>query len=104
VASEQKFNLREGTGMSIQEPLDELFFKEPAKNWKELLEQVPDTIFYKDNGKPNYNKIFVALVQELYQKGSEQVTITTDDFLNGKLPNLSTFQRSVSKERARRQN
>lgn len=88
--------------MSIQEPLDELFFAEPPRKLRELLEQIPDTIFYNKDGNPDYNGIFVEITRTMYGREDRHFTIDSEDFLNGTLPNLSTFQRSVSYERARR--
>lgn len=90
--------------MSIQEPLDDSLFGEPPRKWRELLELVPDTIFFNDEGNPDYNGIFVEITRNMYRQASKQFSIDSEDFLNGRLPNLSTFQRSVAQERERRQN
>lgn len=88
----------------IQEPLDDSLFGETPRKLKELLEQVPDTIFYNHEGNPDYNGIFVEITRNTYRKNSKQFSIDSEDFLNGRLPNLSTFQRSVALERDRRKN
>ena len=69
---------------------------------KELLEDVPDRIFFNDKGNPNFNAIFVEITKRIYHENTDVFSIPSQDFLNGELPNLTTFQRSVAQERKRR--
>jgi len=72
-------------------------------NLLELLSEVPNNIFFNDQGVPNYNAIFVEIARQIYrQQPDADFMIPSSDFLTRKLPNLSTFQRSVSTERKRR--
>lgn len=68
----------------------------------ELLAEVPNDVFFDDKGDPNYNAIFVEVVRRIYRHDSTDFMIPSVDFLTHKLPNLTTFQRSVSTERKRR--
>lgn len=68
----------------------------------ELLSEVPDPIFFDDKGDPNFNAIFVEVARQIYRQGTDDFMIPSVDFLTHKLPNLSTFQRSVSAERKKR--
>jgi hypothetical protein len=69
----------------------------------ELLAEVPNEIFFDDKGDPNYNAIFVEVARRIYRERPDaDFMIPSTDFLTHKLPNLSTFQRSVSTERKRR--
>lgn len=61
-----------------------------------FLRQVPQELFYNDAGNPNYNKIFASLARANGVTGPEALE-------DGTLPNISTFQRSVAKERSRRE-
>lgn len=61
-----------------------------------FLRSVPQELFYNDAGNPNYNKIFASLARANGVSGPEALE-------DGTLPNISTFQRSVAKERANRE-
>jgi hypothetical protein len=70
----------------------------------ELLSEVPNEIFFNDQGKPNYNAIFVEIARVIYREETNDFSIPAGDFLEGdRLPNLSTFQRNVAHERERRE-
>jgi len=71
-------------------------------NLLELLSEVPNDVFFNDQGDPNYNAIFVEVARRIYRLDSTEFMIPSVDFLTHKLPNLTTFQRSVSTERKRR--
>lgn len=61
---------------------------------------VPDPIFWKGPlpfNKPAFNRIYAHLLQAFHAGKA-----TAEMFVNGSLPNLSSFQRSVSREAARR--
>jgi hypothetical protein len=68
----------------------------------ELLNEVPDRVFFTDKGHPNFNAIFVEIARRIYHEETDDFTIPSHDFLTGQLPNLTTFQRSVTQERKRR--
>ena len=68
----------------------------------ELLSEVPNEIFFDDKGNPNFNAIFVEIARVIYRKSDDNFSIPASDFLSDKLPNLSSFQRAVAKERTRR--
>jgi hypothetical protein len=68
----------------------------------ELLGEVPNEIFFGDQGAPNYNAIFVEIARRIYKQDATDFMIPSADFLNGKLPNLSSFQRAVKTEDHRR--
>jgi hypothetical protein len=68
----------------------------------DLLSYVPDDIFFGPEGNPNYNAIFVEIVRVIKRESNNDFTIHTSEFLSGKMPNLTSFQRSVAKERERR--
>ena len=72
-------------------------------NLTELLSEVPDDIFFDDKGAPNYNAVFVEIVRCIYRHDTSDFMIPSSDFLAGKLPNLSTFQRTVGNERLKRE-
>ena len=72
-------------------------------SFPELLGAVPKEIFFDDKGDPNYNAIFVEIVRHIYKHDETDFMIPSADFLTGKLPNLSSFQKSVSEERKRRE-
>ncbi len=72
-------------------------------NLAELLSHVPDEIFYNDQGNPNFNAIFVEVARAIYRETTDEFSIPAGDVLNGKLPNLTSFQRSVTQERTRRE-
>ncbi|MCE7873252.1 hypothetical protein DYH09_23155 [bacterium CPR1] len=61
-----------------------------------FLRQVPQELLYNDQGSPNYNKIFASLARANGVTGPEALE-------DGTLPNISTFQRSVARERSRRE-
>ncbi len=61
-----------------------------------FLTTVPQELFYNDKGDPNFNKIFAGLARFNGATGPESLE-------DGTLPNISTFQRAVSGERARRE-
>lgn len=72
------------------------------------LGEVPDSVFWHENEKgdrvPHYNSIFTWLVRATL----DVTKITAEELLRvieleHKLPNLSTFQRSVANERKRRE-
>ena len=69
----------------------------------ELLAEVPDELFFNDQGHPAYNRIFVEVVRFIYKEDGVNFSIPAQDFLADKLPNLTTFQKSVSVERKRRE-
>lgn len=68
----------------------------------ELLSEVPNELFFNDKGHPDYNRIFVEVARRIYREDGDEFSIPAHDFLTGRLPNLSTFQREVPKERKRR--
>jgi hypothetical protein len=68
----------------------------------ELLSAAPDEIFFNDLGDPNFNAIFVEVARLIYREDTDDFTIPSRDFLTGRLPNLTTFQRSVTQERKKR--
>jgi len=69
---------------------------------KDLLADVPDEIFFKNDGNPNYNAIFVEVVRMIKGEKTSDFSIHASEFLSDSLPNLTSFQRSVAKERAER--
>jgi hypothetical protein len=71
-------------------------------SFPELLGEVPNEIFFDDKGDPNYNAIFVEIVRRIYRHDNSEFMIPSADFLTGKLPNLTSFQKAVSNERKRR--
>jgi hypothetical protein len=68
----------------------------------EVLGIVPDDIFFNEKGDPDFNSIFVEVARIIYGEGGVDFSIPVHDFVTKKLPNLSSFQRSVAKERQRR--
>jgi len=62
---------------------------------RSFLASIPDEVFWVDvrRQRPHYNRIFTHLCHFL---GRAQLTAPM--FLDGTLPNLSTFQRSVARE------
>ncbi len=72
-------------------------------NLAELLSYIPNEIFFNDQGKPNFNAIFVEVARTIYREKTDNFSIPSEDFLNGRLPNLTSFQRSVTQERTRRE-
>ena len=70
---------------------------------RDLLAEVPTEIFFNDVGHPNFNGIFVEVARRIYRQPDGVFSIASEDFLNGRLPNLTTFQRSVTAERRRRE-
>lgn len=70
---------------------------------RELLSEVPTEIFFNDMGNPDFNGIFVEVARRIYRQPDGSFAIAAEDFLNGRLPNLTTFQRSVTAERRRRE-
>jgi hypothetical protein len=69
----------------------------------ELLSEVPDEMFFNDQGHPAFNRIFVEVARGIYKEDTDEFLIPAHDFLTGKLPNLSSFQRAVDNERIRRE-
>lgn len=69
---------------------------EQAGGLAAFLRTVPQEHFYNDEGNPSYNKIFGALARFNNVSGPEALE-------DGTLPNITTFQRSVAKERSRRE-
>ncbi|HKV40093.1 MAG TPA: hypothetical protein VJX67_12845 [Blastocatellia bacterium] len=69
----------------------------------DFLGEIPDEIFFSDTGHPNFNEIFVEVARRIYAESGDQFSIPVHDFLTGKLPNLTSFQRAVTKERQRRE-
>ncbi len=69
----------------------------------EIVGDVPNEVFYNDNGHPNYNGIFAEVARRIYNANDDSFAIPVHDFLTDKLPNLSSFQRAVAKERQRRE-
>jgi hypothetical protein len=72
-------------------------------SFPELLGEVPKEIFFGDKGDPNYNAIFVEIARRIYKHDDTDFMIPSADFLNGKLPNLTSFQKAVANERIRRE-
>ena len=72
-------------------------------SFPELLGDIPNEIFFDDKGDPNYNAIFVEAARRIYKHDDTDFMIPSADFLSGRLPNLSSFQKSVSTERKRRE-
>jgi hypothetical protein len=68
----------------------------------ELLAEIDDETFYNENGDPDFNAIFIEVARVVYGRVNDNFSIPATDFINGTLPNLSSFQRGVSKERSRR--
>jgi hypothetical protein len=68
----------------------------------DLLVDVPDDIFFTMEGNPDYNAIFIEVAKLIKGEKTRDFTIHTSEFLSGSLPNLTSFQRSVAKERERR--
>lgn len=71
-------------------------------SFAELLGEVPNEIFFDDKGDPNFNAIFVEVARRIYKQESMEFMIPAPDFLTGKLPNLTSFQRAVATERKKR--
>ena len=70
----------------------------------ETLKLCPDKTFWEEH-KPAYNRIFGWVVRNSYR--DEKMALPTGDTLlkhleQGSILNLSSFQRSVAKEAARR--
>lgn len=61
-----------------------------------FLQGVPDGSFYNEEGHPDYNGLLARLAR---QNGASDPRALED----GTLPNISTFQRAVAKERGRRE-
>lgn len=78
-----------------------------SESLSESIRQVPEDVFWKalegEHRVPDYNRIFVWYLRQLY----EQALPPTEDFLErlerGDILNLSTFQRVVASERKRRE-
>jgi hypothetical protein len=68
----------------------------------ELLSEIPDNIFFDSKGDPKFNTIFVEVARIVYKKSGGDFSIPVRDLLTDKLPNLSTFQHVVTKERKKR--
>ena len=68
----------------------------------EELRNIDDSIFLKRGNRPRFNAIFVEIARRRYGFSSNEFELPAEHFLKNMLPNLSTFQRSVTKERARR--
>ena len=68
----------------------------------ELLGEIPNDVFFDYKGDPNFNAIFVEVARLVYQQNGDDFSIPSNAFLTDKLPNLSSFQRTVAKERQRR--
>ena len=64
--------------------------------FSELLSEVPNEIFFDDKGDPNFNAIFVEVARRIYRQEGTSFSIPTEDFLAGKLPNLSSFHCSTA--------
>ena len=69
---------------------------------RDLLEEVPDDIFFQSNGRPDFNAIFVEVARIILGEETDEFTIHSSEFLSGNMPNLTSFQRSVPIERKRR--
>lgn len=78
------------------------FHQDKPRTLTNLLEEIPDHIFFAYDGKPNLNAIFVELMRQIYGKQYGDFQIPAKDFLNGTVPNLSVFQQAVNEERRRR--
>ena len=74
---------------------------ETIKSLTRLLREIPDSIFFDDSGKIQFNRIFAAVLEHrgLVDAGGDMraVALWGED-----APNLSSFQRSVAKEAASR--
>jgi hypothetical protein len=68
----------------------------------EILTEVPNDVFFDHKGDPNFNAIFVEVARIVYKEKGGHFAIPAEDFLGDRLPNLSSFQRTVTKERQRR--
>ncbi len=68
----------------------------------ELLGEIPNEVFFDEKGDPDFNAIFVEVGRIIYKESGDDFSIPAHDFLTKKLPNLSSFQRAVAKERQRR--
>ena len=76
---------------------------------KEILRHVPEDVFWRGNEQgehvPNYNGIFGWVLRHEFGDDSVDATVLITDIERGlKVPNISTFQRSVADERRRRDN
>ena len=69
----------------------------------DLLGEIPDEVFFTDTGHPDFNAIFIEVARRIYAEKNADFSIPAHDFLTDKLPNLTTFQRAVTKERQRRE-
>ena len=71
-------------------------------SFSELLSDIPNEVFFNKEGKPDFNAIFVAAARRIYRQEGNGFSLPAEDFLSNKLPNLTSFQRAVTKERKRR--
>jgi hypothetical protein len=78
------------------------FHQDKPKTLENLLEEIPDHIFFAFDGSPNINAIFIEFLRHTYGKTYNDFQIPAKDFLNGTIPNLSVFQKAVNEERRRR--
>lgn len=69
----------------------------------DLLAKVPNDKFFDSKGDPDFNRIFVEVARSIYAATTEDFAMRSEDFLNETLPNLSSFQRAVAKERKSRE-
>ena len=72
----------------------------------EVLRSVPDEVFWRDSkakDAPDYNAIFAWYLRRLYDLHGPDDAVPIADLEAGKVANISTFQKSVATERARRQ-
>ena len=69
----------------------------------DLLGEIPGEVFFTDTGHPDFNAIFIEVARRIYAEKNADFSIPARDFLTDMLPNLTTFQRAVTKERRRRE-
>lgn len=78
----------------------------PPESLAQTLRRVPDEIFWRDSSSrdaPDYNAVFAWYLRRHYGLHGPDDEVPIADLEAGKVVNVSTFQKSVATERARRQ-
>lgn len=78
----------------------------PPEPLAEALRHVPDEVFWRDprtRDAPDYNAIFAWYLRRRYDLHDPDDEVPIADLEDGKVANISTFQKSVATERARRE-
>jgi len=71
----------------------------------QLLAEVPDELFWvpgSDPARPAYNHVFAEVLRVVLELPSHDASLRVREVYEGRIPNLSSFQRAVAKEASRR--